>query len=186
MLDTLITSKMRVKLLMKFFLNPGTRSYLRELASEFGDSTNSVRTELNRLHKAEIIISDSVGRTIQYSANKKHPLFNELKVLVQKYVGVDKIVDKLVKKLGDVQKAYLVGDYAKGIDSGLIDIILIGEINMVELDRISKRRGQDISRTIRTMVITEQECLSLWNSLKMDNALLIWGSPINKAKNNKS
>ena len=55
MLDTLITSKTRVKLLMKFFLNPGTRAYLRELASEFDESTNSVRVELNRLSEAKII-----------------------------------------------------------------------------------------------------------------------------------
>ena len=49
MLDTLITSKTRIKLLMKFFMNPRTRAYLRELASEFGESTNSIRVELNRL-----------------------------------------------------------------------------------------------------------------------------------------
>ncbi len=180
MLDTLITSKMRVKLLMRFFLNPGTSSYLRQLASEFGESTNNVRVELNRLYEANIIISNTVGRTVQYSANKQHPLFHELKILVQKYVGIDKLVDRLVKKLGDVQTAYLIGDYARGVDSGLIDIILIGEINKVELDRIAERRGKDISRTIRTMVISEQECLSLWAPLKMDNALLIWGSPIKK------
>ena len=126
MLDTLITSKTRVKLLMKFFLNPGTRAYLRELASEFGESTNSVRVELNRLSKAKIISSENVGRTIEYHANAEHSLFIELQSLVRKYAGVDKLVETLIKKLGDVKTAYLVGDYARGIDSGLIDFILIG------------------------------------------------------------
>ncbi|MDE0746119.1 MAG: ArsR family transcriptional regulator, partial [SAR202 cluster bacterium] len=88
MLDTLITSKTRVKLLMKFFLNPGTRAYLRELASEFGESTNSVRVELNRLSDAKIISSENVGRTIEYHANAKHSLYNELQSLVRKYAGV--------------------------------------------------------------------------------------------------
>ena len=64
MLDTLITSKTRIKLLIKFFMNPGTRAYLRELALEFNESTNSVRVELNRLSKAKIITSENVGRTI--------------------------------------------------------------------------------------------------------------------------
>ena len=54
MLDSLITSKTRVKLL-KFFMNPETRSYLRSLAEEFGESTNAVRVELNRLEKAGIL-----------------------------------------------------------------------------------------------------------------------------------
>ena len=182
MLDTLVTSKTRVKLLMKFFLNPGTRSYLRELASEFGESTNSVRVELNRLSKAEIITSENTGRTITYQANVEHSLFNELHSLVRKYAGVDKLVEKLIKNLGNVKSAYLVGDYARGIDSGLIDIILIGEINKMELDRIAERRGIDISRKIRPMILTEKELQSLWKQLNMNHALLIWGNPVKKIK----
>ena len=181
MLDTLITSKTRIKLLMKFFLNPGTRAYLRELASEFDESTNSVRVELNRLSQAKIISSENVGRTIEYHANEKHFLFNELQSLVRKYAGVDNLIETLLKKIGHLKTTYLVGDYARGIDSGLIDIILIGKINKVELDRIAERRGKDISRKIRTMVVTEKELHSLWEQLKIDQALLIWGEPVKKA-----
>ena len=181
MLDTLITSKTRVKLLMKFFLNPGTRSYLRELATEFGESTNSVRVELNRLSLAKIISAENVGRTIEYHANKEHALYNELQSLVRKYAGVDRLVETLVKKLGHVESAFLVGDYAKGVDSGLIDIIIIGKINKVELDRIAERRGKDIGRKIRPMVVTKKELHTLWKQLDMDNSLLIWGKPVEKA-----
>ena len=60
MLDTLVTSKTRIKLLMKFFLNPGTRAYLRSLADEFGESTNSVRVELNRLSEAGLLGSEPI------------------------------------------------------------------------------------------------------------------------------
>ena len=180
LLDTLITSKTRVKLLMKFFLNPGTRAYLRELASEFDESTNSIRVELNRLFEAKIISAENVGRTIQYHANVEHSLFNELQNLVRKYAGVDKLVETLIKKLGDVKTAYLVGDYARGIDSGLIDIILIGKINKMELDRIAERRGNDLSRKIRPMVVTIKELQSLWVQLDMDHSLLIWGNPVEK------
>jgi predicted transcriptional regulator len=181
MLDTLITSKTRVKLLMKFFLNPGTRAYLRELAAEFGESTNSVRVELNRLSKAKIISAENVGRTIEYHANTEHSLFNELQSLVRKFSGVDQIIDTLIKKLGDVKTAYLVGDYARGIDSGLIDIILIGKINKMELNRIAEKRGKDISRKIRPLVVTVEELRALWNQLDMDHALLIWGVSVEKA-----
>ena len=101
-------------------MNPGTRAYLRELASEFEESTNSVRVELNRLAEANLLSSETSGRTIQYSANVNHALFGEIHSLVEKYMGVDQIIDKLVKKLGKVKSAYLIGDYARGIDSGLI------------------------------------------------------------------
>lgn len=182
MLDTLITSKTRIKLLMKFFLNPGTCAYLRELAKDFGESTNSVRVELNRLSKAKIISSENVGRTIEYYANDKHPLFNELQALVRKYAGVDKLVEVIIKKIGDVKTAYLVGDYARGIDSGLIDIILIGEINTMELNRIAERRSKDINRKIRPIVVTEEELKGLWNQLDMDRSLLIWGDSVEKPR----
>jgi hypothetical protein len=136
--------------------------------------------ELNRLSDAKIISSESVGRTIEYQANSEHSLFNELRSLVQKYAGVDQLVEVLIKKLGDVKTAYLVGDYARGIDSGLIDIILIGKINKMELDRIAERRGNDISRKIRPMIVTVKELRSLWGELNMDHAFLIWGNPITK------
>ena len=178
MIDTLITSKTRVKLLIKFFLNPGTRAYLRELASEFGESTNSVRVELNRLSKAKIISGESVGRTIEYYANAEHPLFNELKSLIRKYAGVDQLIETLTEKLGDVNTVYLIGDYARGVDSGLIDIVLIGNINKVELDRIIEKLSKDIFRKIRTMILTEYELRVLWHQLRMDYALLIWGDSI--------
>ena len=167
---------------MKFFLNPGTCAYLRELAKDFGESTNSVRVELNRLSKAKIISSENVGRTIEYYANDKHPLFNELQALVRKYAGVDKLVEVIIKKIGDVKTAYLVGDYARGIDSGLIDIILIGEINTMELNRIAERRSKDINRKIRPIVVTEEELKGLWNQLDMDRSLLIWGDSVEKPR----
>tara|TARA_B100002051_G_C16741637_1_gene644688 strand:+ start:2781 stop:3326 length:546 start_codon:yes stop_codon:yes gene_type:complete len=180
MLNALISSKTRIKLLLKFFLNPGTSSYLRELASEFGDSTNSVRLELNRLTEADLLCSESEGRIIKYKANINHALFNDIKSIVHKYAGIDAIIETVIKKLGYVETAYLIGDYAVGIDSGLIDIILVGKINRSELDRIAERHGKNISRKIRTMVLTLDECHSLWGQLKLDQGLLIWGKAITK------
>ena len=99
---------------------------------------------------------------------------------VRKYAGVDDLVQILINKLGDIETAYIIGDYANGVDSGLIDIVLIGKINKVELDRIAERRSKDISRKIRSLVLTKKELRSLWDQLKMDKALLIWGKPISK------
>ena len=178
MLDTIITSKTRIKLLMKFFLNPGNSSYLRRLATEFGESTNGVRIELNRLKDAGLLHVKNSGRLVEYRANTDHPLFNEITSLVKKFTGIDQIIDKLVSKLGKVDSAYLIGDYAKGIDSGLIDIILIGDIKKQELESISEKRGKEINRKIRSLVLSEEELYSLWSQLEMENAMLIWGRPI--------
>ena len=98
--------------------------------------------------------------------------------LVQKYVGIDQIIDKLVKKLGDVQAAYIIGDYARGLDSGLIDIVLVGNINTVELDKIANKQEKVIERKIRSLVLSINEIKNLWLQLGMNQALLIWGQPI--------
>ena len=159
-------------------MNPGTRAYLRELAKEFNESTNSIRVELNRLSEAKLLSSENAGRTIEYHANVNHPLFDEICNSVKKYMGIDQIIDRLIKKIGEVKSAYLIGDYARGIDSGLIDIVLMGNINKTELDRIATERGKEISRKIRPLVVNKQELLQLWTQLDMDHALLIWGEKI--------
>ena len=79
LLSGLISSKTRVKLLMRFFLNPQTRSYLRELAKEFDVSTNAVREELNQLIQTHLLKSEKSGRNVFYSANTSHTLFPELR-----------------------------------------------------------------------------------------------------------
>jgi hypothetical protein len=139
-----------------------------------------VRVELNRLTDAKLISSEKVGRTIEYYANNKHALFGEIRSLIQKVSGVDQVIESLIKKLGDVKTAYIVGDYAQGIDSGLIDVVLLGDINISELDRIAERAGEELSRKLRPMVVTEKELRSLWVQLNMDHALLIWGKPVKK------
>ena len=93
-------------------------------------------------------------------------------------MGIDMVIDKLVKKLGKVKSAFLIGDYAKGIDSGLIDIVLVGKIDKINLERIAERRGRDINRKIRPLVLTKKELKQLWLQLEMDQSLLIWGEPV--------
>jgi len=175
MLDTLITSKTRVKLLLKFFLNPGTKSYLRGLATEFGESTNAIRVELNRLTDAKLLKSVHAGRTIQYRANKQHSLFKDLQSVVKKFVGLDKVAEELAAKLGDIQAAYVIGDYAKGNDSGLIDLVLVGQVDDEKLKEVTKKTEELIDRKIRTLVLAPTDLEKLQSRLDIEHALFIWG-----------
>lgn len=174
MLDSLITSKARLKLLLKFFLNPETRAYLRELAKEFGESTNNIRVELNRLTKAKLLVSETAGRTILYKANIEHTLFTDLQSVVKKYVGIDRLVDDLIAQLGQLEAAYIVGDYARGVDSGLIDLVLVGQVNQDVLQRLIDKTGNAIARKIRPLVVKQAELKGLWAQLDIEHALPIW------------
>ncbi len=175
LLDSLITSKTRLKLLLKFFLNPGTRAYLRGLATEFGESTNAIRVELNRLTDAKLLKSVNSGRTVEYRANKQHSLFKDLQSVVKKFVGLDKVAEELAAKLGDIQAAYVIGDYAKGIDSGLIDLVLVGQVDDEKLKEVTEKTEGLIDRKIRTLVLAPTDLEKLQSRLDIEHALFIWG-----------
>ncbi len=153
----LISSKTRVKLLVRFFFNPGTKSYLRELAREFNVSTNAVREELNQLTDTRLLSSEKNGRSVFYQANTGHPLFPELRSMVTKVMGLDQVMDSIIKRLGDLEMAYLIDDYAEGRDTGIIDLILVGNIDQYHLNDLIRKTERYIKRKIRPLVLTREE-----------------------------
>ncbi len=172
MIETLISSKTRIKLLLKFFLNSNTSSYLRSLESEFGDSSNGIRLELNRFEKAGMLSSFFRGNKKYFTANIEHPLFTEVNSLVMKYIGLDKVVDDVVVRLGDVDKVYVVGKFAKGIDSQIIDLMFIGEINIEYLIQLIEKVETIITRKIRYVVYKKESEVN-WTSY-IEEPLLLW------------
>ena len=174
LLESLITSKTRVKLLLKFFTNSHSRAYLRGLAEEFSESTNAIRHELNNLAGAGYLISKENGRTIEYRANKKHPLFPELQSAVHKYLGLDKIVDNVVRKLGEVKMAFVTGDYAEGRDTGIIDLVLVGKIDKNILELCVEKAEGLIKRKLRTLVLSVEEYKRVGETLLPDKAIWLW------------
>ena len=127
MLNNLITSKTRLRLLIKFFVSQANRGYLNGLATEFKESTNSIRKELNHLSEAGYLDKYKDNNKVAYKANISHPLFDVLQKVVFKHLGLEEIVERVLERMGSVKKILLVGDYAKGIDSGNIEVILIGD-----------------------------------------------------------
>ena len=174
LLSGIISSKTRVKLLMRFFFNPKTRSYLRELAKDFNVSSNAVREELNQLKKTNLLKSEKNGRQVFYRANTDHSLFPELKSMVSKVMGIDQVIDGIVSRLGDVECAYLIDDYAEGKDSGIIDILLVGNVDRYHLSDLSRKTERYINRKIRSLVISKEEFKTFQSELSKRPNLLIW------------
>lgn len=177
MLDSLITSKMRVQILMRLFLDPTRRTYLRELAQDFHASPGHVRSELQQLTGAGLLTSNREGRQVQYRADRSHPLFPELQSMVRKALGMDRIIDSIIERLGDVEAAYVTGDYASGLDSGIVDLVLVGDINRGNLDDLVAKTERYIQRRIRVLVLSRDEYATLHETLEKQAALLLWQDP---------
>ena len=157
MLDTLISSKTRIKLLLKFFLNSNMTSYLRSLEAEFGESTNAIRLELNKLEKAGMLSSFMKGNKKMFTANTRHPLFSEIRNILLKHIGIDRLVEGVIMRLGEVESVYLSGQFAKGLDSPIIDLIFIGNIDTAYLIQLIERVEPVIKRKVRYLIYQEAE-----------------------------
>ena len=173
MIDSLITNKTRIKLLLRFFLKPGMKSYLRGLESEFGESTNAIRLELNRFEEAGLLTSSMDKNKKIFSANLEHPLYDEIHSIVKKTMGLDQLIDKVVHKLGNVSKAYITGEIAKGLDNQEIDFVLVGdEIDQSFLATLLEKVERLIKRKVKCFIIRcdeEKEYLT-----GFPEALLLW------------
>lgn len=155
MLNELITSKTRLQLLLKFFISAANSGYLRGLALEMSENTNAIRKELNHLSEAGYILRDAGTAKIMYRANTAHPLFATLQQLVRKHLGIDQIITQVVERMGTVSKIYLIGAYAKGIDSGTIEVVVEGEdVNQAYLEQLAPKIQQEIKKEVQFTVTT--------------------------------
>ncbi len=175
MLGDLITSKTRIKLLMKFFLNSSTQSYLRGLESEFGESTNAIRVELNRFEQAGLLVTHDVGNRKMYTANTSYPLFPEIKNLLHKHLGIDQILEQVIEKLGSLEEVYLTGSFAHGTDSPDIHVVLVGnDIDTSYLDILISKAKPLIQKNICYTLISTVQFTSTYPDMSKKDMLLLW------------
>jgi predicted nucleotidyltransferase len=174
MLDTLISSKTRVKLLLKFFLNSQTTAYLRNLETEFGESTNGIRIELNRFEESGLLSSFSSGNKKMFQANQTHPLFGEIQSIMRKYLGLDQVVENVVQKLGSVERVFVSGSFAKGQDGPILDLIFVGDIDKNYLIQLVEKSEILIKRKIRYLIYLEKEFQMTYPTIIETDLLLLW------------
>ena len=149
MLGSIITSKTRLRMLIKFFVSATNNGYLNGLASEFNESTNSIRKELNNLSGAGYLLKSKKNNRVIYNANTSHPLFNVLQKIIRQHLGLEEIVETVIERIGDVDQIALTGDYAKGLDNGNIEIIINGpKVNENYLEKIKPKIIKKIGREV--------------------------------------
>jgi hypothetical protein len=135
--------------LIKFFINVANTGYLRGLATEMEENTNAIRKELNNLTEAGFLHKEEIASKIIYKANTIHPLFHILQQLVRKHIGIDVIVERIFERLGAVSKIYLIGDYANGIDSGTLEVVVEGDdLNKEYLENLEYKVALELNKKI--------------------------------------
>lgn len=162
-------------MLLKFFLNHNSSSYLRQLESEFGESSNAIRVELNRLEYAGLLRSYTKGNRKYFQAEKTHPLFKDIHSIILKYVGIDQVIDNVVHKLGDLDCIFLQGDFAQGRDNDTIEFIFVGEnLDCEYLCRLVGKAEKMIKRKVEYLVMGKKEFDSHATIEGNGRVLLLW------------
>ncbi|NVO21400.1 MAG: ArsR family transcriptional regulator [Bacteroidetes bacterium] len=175
MLESLITSKTRIKLLLKFFLNSNNSAHLRGLESEFGESTNGIRLELNRFETAGLLCSHSEGNRKVYSANVNHPLFIDIQRIVHKHLGIDQLVEQVALRIGELESVFLTGAFARGQESSFLELVFVGKkVDREYLEMLINKASLFIKREIHFRLIDSDEKESILQSAGKEKFLLLW------------
>jgi predicted nucleotidyltransferase len=160
MLEALLGSKLRSKVLGWLFTHPDERYFVRQLTSLVKEDSTNVSRELSRLEKAGILVSTIEGKHKYYQANRQSPLFDELHGLMLKTVGVADIIKKALEpRMADIKLAFIFGSLAKKSENRFsdIDLLVVGNITFGEVvDLISTAEGT-LNRELNPVVYTLSE-----------------------------
>ncbi len=127
------------------------------------------------METAGLLSSKRQGNKKIYRANTLHPLFKDLNSILRKIVGIDSIIEKVALKVGDLKAAYLTGNLARGIDSGTIELILVGEdLDHSYITSLVKKAEKLVNRSISFTIVSSATAP---DQLKSTQQLLIWGNP---------
>ncbi len=159
LIDQLFSGKIRLKLLVRLLLNPGSQVYLRQLERDLQVSSNTVRLELNKLSEMRLInvVETEESKIKKYIANTVHPLYSNLRSIILKYAGIDQLVDEIFRKLGKIDEVFLTGEFANGIETSFIDLVLIGDIDRDYLSKLTERAEKLLNKKIRMAIYSKNE-----------------------------
>ncbi|MGB8953463.1 MAG: nucleotidyltransferase domain-containing protein [Candidatus Aminicenantales bacterium] len=161
MLEALYVTKSRIRqdLLALFFTNPSQKYYLREIERLLGYSAGSLRRELLRFQEDQLFITQKVGNLLYYSLNPEHPLFEELKSIVSKTIGVEGGIRKALSRIKNIRIAFIFGSFAVSSEKEKsdIDVMIIGEPDMMLLNEKIRELENKLKREINTTIYSWSE-----------------------------
>ena len=157
MLEDLIISRVRVKMLSLFLSHPGTIFHVRDIVRKIDEEINAVRSELSHMEKAGMVTKEARANRLFYLFRKDYPLYSELIELIGKTHGLGRDILKYKPKLGKLKFVALSGRFLRALpkrDSSDVDLLVVGTVVLPELAQLFKleetRRGRELNYTVMT------------------------------------
>src|SRR3989344_540247 len=160
LLEDLIISRVRVKMLALFLSHPGTIYHVREIVRQVGEEINAVRRELAHLEKGGMLSKEQRANRLFYRFRREYPLYFELMELIGKTSGLGLDIVKNKARLGKIKFAMLSGRFLRGLPhkgGNDVDLLIVGSVVLPELSALVKAEEVRRERELNYTVMTEEE-----------------------------
>ncbi len=160
LLEDLIISRVRVKILNLFLLHPGKIFHVRDIVRKVGEEINAVRRELAHLESSGIVSKEQRANRLFYTFRKDYHLYFDLLELVNKTTGLGLDLLKNKAKLGKIKFAMMSGRFIRGLpkkDPNLVDLLIVGNVVLPELAQLVKAEEVRRECELNYTVMSEEE-----------------------------
>lgn len=159
MLESIISSRVRAKLLTAFLLSPGEKHHAWELSRSLDESYSAVWKELAHLERAGILTGEQTSHAKVYRIDLSCPIIPELRSIILKTAGVGNVIRSHLSEIGAVKAAFIYGSYASGEADSLsdLDLIVIGEVALPEFASVILKLEKELNRPINYLLYSEDE-----------------------------
>jgi predicted nucleotidyltransferase len=157
-LQALFSSRVRVRLLTLFLLNPDPHFHASALTRQVGAQYNAVWKELANLERAGVLLSESTANTKTYRLNPRCPILPELRAIMLKTEGAGDAIRQAFAGL-DVDAVFIYGSFAAGdTDSQSdIDLMVVGQVDLTRLASVIARLEKNLGRAVNHIAYSLKE-----------------------------
>jgi predicted nucleotidyltransferase len=163
----LFRSELQLRLLGLVLLNPDERWTAPELTKRLGATSVSVHRELHRALAASVLLREPIGRTYIYRAATDSPLYEPLRLLLERTVGVEAELRRVLEDVPGVEAAFIHGSFAKKTKvrpRSDVDVLVLGRADPRALRRRIRPLEDRLGREIDVMAYEPEEFAALAQS----------------------
>ena len=175
-LKSLFSSAIRAEVLALLLSNPDEKFYVREISTLLRKNPSGVKRELDNLEKMGILSSKKVANLKYFQAEKKSPLFSELKSLIAKSLGIPGALKSLLKSAG-VKTAFIYGPFADSEDAETVNAFVVAPASLLVYDGV-KEVEERFKKKITITLMEEAEFKTRKESGDADLEKLLSGNKI--------
>ena len=159
MLNDIIISRVRVKILELFYLSPGKIFHVREIVRRTSEEINAVRRELAHLEKIGILSKEHRANRLLYLLRRDYPLYFDFLELLTKTSGLGGEIIKNKSKIGKLKFVMISGKYARNLPrvGNDVDLLIVGRVVIPEISQIIRNEEVKRERELNYTVMTEEE-----------------------------